>query len=85
MHLFLIRHFRHKVLPKLRLWEFFCVDVKKLVDQFRNAMLRAKRPVGSPSKVDHGPALKVTNGTSYQRFSASIDMEKALEKFNKER
>lgn len=60
------------------------MDVKKTVDQFRNAMLKAKRPATGPSKLD-GPALKVTTGTSYQRFSATIDMAKALEKFNKER
>ena len=77
-------HFRHQVLPKLRLWEFFCVDVDKTVDQFRNAMLRAKRPAGDHSKHD-GPPLKVTTGTLYERFSGTIDMVKALEKFNKER
>lgn len=81
---FLFVHFRHQVLPKLRLWEFFCVDVEKTVDQFRNAMLRAKRPVSGPSKHD-GPPLKVTTGTFSERFSATIDMAKALEKFNKER
>jgi len=47
-------------------------------------MLRAKRPVGGPSEHD-GPPLKVTTGTCYERFSGTIDMAKALEKFNKER
>lgn len=60
------------------------MDVDKTVDEFRNAMLRAKRPVGGPSKHD-GPPLKVTTGTLYERFSGTIDMAKALEKFNKER
>ena len=59
------------------------MDVDKTVDQFHNAMLRAKRP-GDPSKHD-GQPLKVTPGTAYQRFSGTIDMTKALEKFNKER
>ena len=60
------------------------MDVKKTVDQFRTAMLKAKRPVSGASKHDE-PPLKVTTDMSYQRFSATIDMEKALEKFNTER
>ena len=59
------------------------MDVDKTVDQFHNAMLRAKRP-GGPSKHD-GQPLKVTPSTVYERFSGTIDMTKALEKFNKER
>lgn len=60
------------------------MNVDKTVDQFRNAMLRAKRPVGGTSEHDV-PPLKVTTGTCYERFSGTIDMAKALEKFNKER
>ena len=60
------------------------MDVDKTVDQFHNAMLKSKRPAGGPSKHD-GQPLKVTPGTGYERFSGTIDMTKALEKFNKER
>ena len=60
------------------------MDVDKTVDQFRNAMLRAKRPTSDHSEHD-GPPLKVTTGTLYERFSGTIDMAKAVEKFNKER
>ena len=71
-------------MPKLRLWEFFGVNVEKTVEQFRHALLKARKPASGSSKPD-GPPLKVTTGASYQRFSATIDMAKALEKFNKER
>jgi len=80
----LINGFRNQVLPKLRLWEFFCVNVEKTVEQFRHAVLKAGRPASASSKPD-GPPLKVTTGPLYQRFSATIDLAKALEKFNKER
>lgn len=60
------------------------MNVEKTVEQFRHAVLKAGRPDSASSKPD-GPPLKVCTGTSYQRFSGTIDMEKALEKFNKER
>ena len=75
---------RNKIFPKLKLWEFFCVDVEKTVEQFRHALLKAKRPESNSSTHD-GPPLEVHATKSYQRFSARIDMEKAVEKFNTER
>ena len=60
------------------------MDVTKTVDQFRNAMLKAKKPGTGPLTPD-GEQLKVTTGASYERFSATVDMAKALEKFNRER
>lgn len=75
---------RNKILPELRLWEFFCVNVEKTVEQFRLALLKAKRPQSTTSKPDSAP-LEVITAESYQRLSATIDMEKALKKFNRER
>ena len=60
------------------------MDVEKTVGQFRHALLKAKRPESTSSKPD-GPPLEVHMTESYQRFSAKIDMEKALKKFNTER
>ena len=60
------------------------MDVEKTVEQFRHAVLNSRRPDSASPKPD-GPPLKVTTGASYQRFSATIDMAKAMEKFNKER
>ena len=77
-------NFSHQVLPKLRLWEFFSVDVKKTVEQFRRDVLNSGGPAGASSSTD-SPPLKLTTGKSYQRFSATVDLAKALEKFNKER
>ena len=75
---------RHQVLPKLRLWELFSVDVAKEVDQFRTAMLKVKKPGSGSLKHDEEP-LELTVGPSYERFSATVDMVKAVAKFNRER
>ena len=75
---------RHQVLPKLRLWELFSVDVAKAVDQFRTAMLKVKKPGSGSLKHDEEP-LVLTVGPSYERFSATVDMVKAVAKFNRER
>ena len=77
-------NFSYHVLPNLKLWEFFSVDIEKTVEQFRHAVLHSRGPAGTSSKLD-GPSLKLKTGNSYQRFSATVDMAKALEKFNKER
>ncbi|RMX46887.1 hypothetical protein pdam_00020742 [Pocillopora damicornis] len=75
---------RHQVLPKLQLWELFSVDVAKAVDQFRTAMLKVKKPWSGSLKHDEEP-LVLTVGPSYERFSATVDIVKAVAKFNRER
>ena len=60
------------------------MDVEKTVEQFRHALLKAKRPESTSAKPDGSP-LEVHMTESHQRFSAKIDMEKALKKFNTER
>ena len=77
-------HASNQVLPKLKLWEFFSVDVKKTVEQFRRDVLNSGGPASASSSADGSP-LKLTTGKSYQRFSATVDLAKALEKFNRER
>ena len=69
----------HHILPRERLWEFFCVDVEAVVSEFRSTVYRLNggqhpRPVGR--------WLEVTQDKQYRRLGAGVDINTTLELFN---
>ncbi|KAK3767183.1 hypothetical protein RRG08_018054 [Elysia crispata] len=72
---------RHKVLPTFRLHEFYCVNIEKLMKDFRNAIEQnnTAHHEGGPSEIS------IIQDPQFRRFKSSIDMKLALRLFNTDR
>ncbi|XP_037601329.1 glycogen debranching enzyme isoform X4 [Cebus imitator] len=66
------------IFPKLKLWEFFQVDVNKAVEQFRRLLTQGNRRV---TKSDPNQHLKIIQDPEYRRFGCTVDMNIALATF----
>ncbi|KAK6484196.1 glycogen debranching enzyme-like isoform X1 [Huso huso] len=66
------------VYPRIKLWQFFQVNVEETVEQFRNLLVKGNRNsiVSDPKK-----PLKIIQDPMYRRFGSTIDMNIALETF----
>ncbi|MGH0153006.1 UNVERIFIED_CONTAM: hypothetical protein FKN15_047322 [Acipenser sinensis] len=66
------------VYPRIKLWQFFQVNVEETVEQFRNLLVKGNRNsiVSDPKK-----PLKIIQDPTYRRFGSTIDMNIALETF----
>ncbi|MBN3273908.1 GDE enzyme, partial [Polyodon spathula] len=66
------------VYPRIKLWQFFQVNVEETVEQFRNLLVKGNRIsiVSDPKK-----PLKIIQDPMYRRFGSTIDMNVALETF----
>ncbi|CAL8276876.1 unnamed protein product [Lota lota] len=67
-----------EVFPRVRLWEFFQVNVENTVERFRTLLENNTKP-------DHnkrgGKGLRMIQDPSYRRYGNTIDMDSALETF----
>lgn len=68
-----------KYLPKLKLWEFYQLNVEVLSDKFQE--LFRKNTVRKYTKCDHND-LKIIQDTEFKRLSSTIDLEKAIDVFS---
>ncbi|KAK8757967.1 hypothetical protein V5799_004401 [Amblyomma americanum] len=68
-------------LPLLELHEFFTINVDSLVDTFREKVLDMGHPNTGP--VPDGGNLKILHHPEYRRNGATVDMDKALQIFNR--
>ena len=69
------------VLPGAKLWEYFCVDVDAIVDEFRQNLYKTKsasKPAGIPSN----KSLEIIQDPEYHHLGSSIDGDVAMEIFN---
>ena len=67
------------VLPRERLWEYFCVDVEAVVSEFRSTVYRLN---GGQHPRPEGRWLEVTQDKQYRRLGAGVDIDMTLELFN---
>ncbi|KAM6953512.1 glycogen debranching enzyme-like [Aplochiton taeniatus] len=68
-----------EVYPKVKLWEFFQVNVDKAVEQFKKLLQSGSGPAMSDS--EGRKQLKVVQDPQYRRFGNTVDMNSALETF----
>uniref|UniRef100_A0A8B9TKE1 Glycogen debranching enzyme n=1 Tax=Anas platyrhynchos TaxID=8839 RepID=A0A8B9TKE1_ANAPL len=67
-----------EIYPKIKLWEFFQVDVNKAVEQFRTLLTQGKESV---TKSDPNQHLQIVQDPEYRRFGCTVDMNIALATF----
>uniref|UniRef100_A0A8C2SMT7 Glycogen debranching enzyme n=1 Tax=Coturnix japonica TaxID=93934 RepID=A0A8C2SMT7_COTJA len=65
------------IYPKIKLWEFFQVDVNKAVQQFRTLLTKGK--IGTKS--DPNQHLQIVQDPDYRRLGCTVDMNIALATF----
>ncbi|XP_041133692.1 glycogen debranching enzyme-like isoform X1 [Polyodon spathula] len=65
------------IYPRIKLWQFFQINVEKTVEQFRNLLVEGNRNIVSGPK----KSLKIIQDPLYRRFGSTIDMNIALETF----
>lgn len=68
-------------LPMLQLQEFFTINVDGLVDTFRQKVIDKGQPNTGP--MPDGGNLKVLRDPEYRRNGSTVDMNKALQIFNR--
>lgn len=68
------------VLPKAKLWEYFCVDVESIVSEF----LSQNKVKSSNESADilSNKSLEIIQDPKYRRNGSSINFDVAIEKFN---
>ncbi|XP_063796122.1 glycogen debranching enzyme isoform X2 [Pseudophryne corroboree] len=66
------------IFPKLKLWEFYQVNVSKAVDQFRTLLTPGAQNKGSKADSKH---LVIIQDPQYKRFGCTVDMDTALSTF----
>ena len=67
------------ILPQAQLWQYFSVDVEKIVSNFRAAVYHLN---GGSHPRPHGKSLSIVQDPKYKRLGCTVDMELALELFN---
>ena len=67
------------VLPQAKLWEYFCVDVDAIVEEFRNTVYRMN---GGEHPKPEGKSLRIIQDPQYRRLGSSVDADLTLELFN---
>lgn len=67
------------VLPQARLWEYSCVDIEAVVEEFRTAVYRLN---GGSHPRPEGKRLSIIQDKCYQRLRSTVDMDLTLELFN---
>lgn len=65
------------IYPKIKLWEFFQVDVNKAVQQFKTLLTQGKMS----SKSDPNQHLQILQDPDYRRLGCTVDMNVALATF----
>uniref|UniRef100_H2ZLQ6 Glycogen debranching enzyme n=1 Tax=Ciona savignyi TaxID=51511 RepID=H2ZLQ6_CIOSA len=67
-----------KVIPALRLWEFYQVDIEKQVELFKEGIKTFKK---CPNTEEKEKKIAIIQDPNYNRLQCSIDMQVALEQF----
>ena len=71
-----------QILPALNLWEFYGVDVNKVVDDFKAAFVQKLNAVkNSQSTVSNSgvsPEVMIVQDPEYRRLGSTIDIKKAV-------
>ncbi|XP_054870288.1 glycogen debranching enzyme isoform X4 [Amphiprion ocellaris] len=67
------------VYPKIKLWEFYQVNVDHAVEQFKILLQNGSKP--DHGKTEGKKGLKITQDSHYRRFGNTVDMDSALETF----
>uniref|UniRef100_A0A8B9S668 Glycogen debranching enzyme n=1 Tax=Apteryx owenii TaxID=8824 RepID=A0A8B9S668_APTOW len=65
------------IYPKIKLWEFFQVDVNKAVQQFKTLLTQGKMS----TKSDPNQHLQIVQDPNYKRLGCTVDMDIALATF----
>uniref|UniRef100_A0A8C3XST5 Glycogen debranching enzyme n=1 Tax=Chelydra serpentina TaxID=8475 RepID=A0A8C3XST5_CHESE len=65
------------IYPKIKLWEFFQVDVNKAVQQFKTLLTKGNRK----TKSDPNQHLQIIQDPEYKRLGCTVDMNIALATF----
>uniref|UniRef100_A0A8D0HPX6 Amylo-alpha-1, 6-glucosidase, 4-alpha-glucanotransferase n=1 Tax=Sphenodon punctatus TaxID=8508 RepID=A0A8D0HPX6_SPHPU len=65
------------IFPKIKLWEFFQVDINKAVQQFKNLLTQGSKK----TKTDPKQHLVIIQDPEYKRFGCTVDMNIALATF----
>ncbi|XP_061489672.1 glycogen debranching enzyme isoform X1 [Rhineura floridana] len=65
------------IFPKIKLWEFFQVDVNKAVEQFKTLLTQD----GSKVKTDPNQHLAIIQDPQFKRLGCTVDMNIALNTF----
>ncbi|XP_075567795.1 glycogen debranching enzyme isoform X4 [Pelecanus crispus] len=66
------------IYPKIKLWEFFQVDVNKAVQQFKTLLTQENKII---TKSDPNQHLQIVQDPDYRRFGCTVDMNIALATF----
>ena len=74
----IIFHLIDTVLPKVRLWEYFCVDIEAIVGEFQSKIYHMK----GGQHLKRNGNLKVLQDKCYRRLRSRVDLDHALELFN---
>ena len=67
------------VLPQAQLWEYFSVDVEKIVKEFRSTVYHLN---GGSHPRPHGKRLSIIQDREYRRLGSTVDKDLVLELFN---
>ncbi|XP_028328469.1 glycogen debranching enzyme isoform X1 [Gouania willdenowi] len=67
------------VFPRIKLWEFFEVDVDVALETFRTLLQKGTKP--DQTKTGGKPGLKMVQDQQYRRYGNRVDMDSALETF----
>ncbi|XP_063063067.1 glycogen debranching enzyme isoform X1 [Engraulis encrasicolus] len=68
------------VFPKVKLWEFYQVNVDKAVEQFKKLLDAGNKPSGKG--VDAKGKLRIIQDPLHKRFGNTVDLQTALEHFS---
>ena len=75
-------HLLDSVLPDAKLWEYYCVDVRTTVDEFRKYLKAKTSRKTVDISGDKSLKLDIIQDPEYRRNCSSIDFDVAMEKFN---
>ncbi|XP_041924454.1 glycogen debranching enzyme isoform X2 [Alosa sapidissima] len=67
------------VFPRVKLWEFFQVNVDKAVEQFKKLLMSGNKPANSGT--EGKSKLRIIQDPQHRRFGNTVDLNTALEHF----
>ncbi len=65
-------------MPALNLWEFYGVDVNKVVDDFKAALIHRMNSQTTLSDSGASPEVMIVQDPEYRRLGSTIDIKKAV-------
>lgn len=74
--------YSEQILPALNLWEFYGVDVNKVVDDLKAALVQKlnalKNSQSTVSDSSASPEIMIVQDPEYRRLGSTIDIKKAV-------